>query len=262
MEKVEGCRIFCYIEWKKEYLKRKEESTILNVKAEQLARKCSEQQEEILALQETLDDKEIEVKELIQQYKQERQDKNLLIKRLKRGSQVLEDNVTQLENDYEKEVLEIKKKVLELENRKIIFERETERLSMSGEVQRQIQAKLIQDNSNLTIRVDKLTSTNTDLISQLERTEEINNDLKEKLEKVTKQSTMKDVNGSGAIERDLIEEMEYLTELKKTMQTTNEVLTADNKMLGERLSMKEFDQEKSERSWEIFRYYCIRNTHI
>ncbi|KAL3286283.1 hypothetical protein HHI36_000792 [Cryptolaemus montrouzieri] len=91
---------------------------MLDVKAEQLARKCSEQQEEILTLQETLDDKEIEVKELIQQHKQERQDKDLLIRRLKRGSQVLEDNVTQLENDYEKEVLELKKKVVELENRK------------------------------------------------------------------------------------------------------------------------------------------------
>ncbi|KAL3280949.1 hypothetical protein HHI36_004175 [Cryptolaemus montrouzieri] len=84
MEKVEGCRILCSIECKKEYLKRKEESAMLDVKAEQLARKCSEQQEEILALQETLDHKEIENKELIQQHKQERQDKDLLIKRLKR----------------------------------------------------------------------------------------------------------------------------------------------------------------------------------
>ncbi|KAL3280948.1 hypothetical protein HHI36_004174 [Cryptolaemus montrouzieri] len=99
---------------------------------------------------------------------------------------------------------------------------------MSGEVPKQIQEKWIQDNSNLTIRVDKLTSTNTDLISQPERTEEINNDLKEKLEKVTKQLTMKD-------------------ELKKTMQTSIEVLTADNKMLGEKLSMKELDRVKNER---------------
>ncbi|KAL3267807.1 hypothetical protein HHI36_006939, partial [Cryptolaemus montrouzieri] len=53
---------------------------------------------------ETLDDKEIEVDELIQQHKQEHQDKDLLINRLKRGSQVFEDNVTQLENDYNKEV--------------------------------------------------------------------------------------------------------------------------------------------------------------
>ncbi|KAL3288819.1 hypothetical protein HHI36_003252 [Cryptolaemus montrouzieri] len=93
---------------------------------------------------------EIEVEELIQQHRQEPQDKDLLIKRLKRGSQVFEDNVTQLENDYEKEVLELKKK-FELENRKIILERETESLSISGEVQKQIQPKLIQDNSNLTI---------------------------------------------------------------------------------------------------------------
>ncbi|KAL3272712.1 hypothetical protein HHI36_014174 [Cryptolaemus montrouzieri] len=185
------------------------------------------QQDEILALQETLDDKEIE--------------------RLKRGSQVFEDNVTQLENDYEKEVLELKKKVAELENRKIIFERETKSLSLSEDVQKQIQAKLIHDNSNLTICVDKLTSTNTDLIGQLERTEEINNDLKEKLKKATKQLTMKNVNGSGAIERGLIEEIEYLKELKKTMQTTIEVLTADNKLPGERLYMKELDQGKSER---------------
>ncbi|KAL3273674.1 hypothetical protein HHI36_015104 [Cryptolaemus montrouzieri] len=226
---------------------------MLDVKADQLARKCSEQQEEILPLQETLDDKEIEVKELIQQHKQERQDKDLLIERLKRGSQVFEDNVTQLENDYEKEILELKKKVVELENRKIILERETESLSMSGEVQKQIQAKLIQDNSTSERRVDKLTSTNTDLISQLERTEEIDYDLKEKLEMVTKQLTMKDVNGSGVSERYLIEEIEYLKELKKTMQTTIEVLTADKKMLGERLSMIELDQVKSERdSGKIF----------
>ncbi|KAL3286400.1 hypothetical protein HHI36_000909, partial [Cryptolaemus montrouzieri] len=138
----------------------------------------------------------------IQQHKQERQDKDLLIKRLKRGSQAFEDNVTQLENDYEKEVLEQKKKVVELDNRKIIFERETESLSMSGEVQKQIQTKLIQDNSNLTIREDKLTSTRTDLISKLGRTEEINNDSKEKLEKVTKQLTLKNVNGSRVLERD------------------------------------------------------------
>ncbi|KAL3274867.1 hypothetical protein HHI36_019649 [Cryptolaemus montrouzieri] len=77
--------------------------------------------------------------------------------------------------------------------------------------------------------------------SHLANVEQLNKELTEQLKNET---ILNDANKFNESERKLTEEIENLNELRKSMETTVQVLMADNNMLGERLAEREDGHEE------------------
>ncbi|KAL3274860.1 hypothetical protein HHI36_019642 [Cryptolaemus montrouzieri] len=82
---------------------------------------------------------------------------------------------------------------------------------------------------------------NSNLNSHLANVEQLNKELTEQLKNET---ILNDANKFNESERKLTEEIENLNELRKSMETTVQVLMADNNMLGERLAEREDGHEE------------------
>ncbi|KAL3286306.1 hypothetical protein HHI36_000815 [Cryptolaemus montrouzieri] len=186
-----------------------EERKLLDDRMKQLALKCPEQQKEIMEWEES---KETEKKEMRERYDEELLEKDSTIRKLKQGSQVFENDISQIEKDYEKKIAELKRKVEESETKKKALERD-EGYEGNG------------NSFKSDSRTDTLNKVNFNLNSQLANVEQLNKELTEQLKNET---IINDANKFDASERKLTEEIEYLKELRKSMETTIQVLMADN----------------------------------
>ncbi|KAL3281953.1 hypothetical protein HHI36_005156 [Cryptolaemus montrouzieri] len=144
--------------------------------------------------------------------------------------------MSEIQSGYEKKLAELKRKLEESEIKTKVLESELENMKTNDKIFNQTQAILTKANSDFCFRIDTLNTVDSDLKSQLEKVDPLNKDFKDQLKNENTQCNAKIFEET---EQKFTEEIEDLKELKKSLLTTIEVLTADKKMLGERLAARE-----------------------